>query len=87
MSIVLSERTHVARKQQHCDWCDEAIAPGDTYCVVAQIDWEQDGFCTFKSHAECDAAVRESYRFVDPDEIDWGSTHDRGTPVFTSEWL
>ena len=88
MTIVLSERTHIARKQHHCGWCDEAIVPGDRYCAIAQIDWEYgDGFSTFKSHEECDRAIRESYRYVEYEAIDWGSSHDRGTPVTTSEWL
>ena len=82
MSVTLSSKTPVARKEHVCDWCGEKILKGERYSR-----WTGVHCCDFQSsamHSECAAAclreMRESaYEYeYSPYEHVRGSTCERG---------
>jgi hypothetical protein len=49
--VVLSQRSHTARKVHTCDGCGGSIHPGTRYSVTVLI--EDGDFQSFKAHRSC----------------------------------
>lgn len=77
--------TRTARTQKRCNWCDEAILPGEIYHRY----WgpQVDGVGAYLSHPECEDAQQRELDSVDghADYVSWGEYHRRGMTMLETE--
>ena len=66
--VILSERTHTARKDHACTRCGGVILSGDRYTKTVLID-DDDGFAEYKEHVRCPES-RPALYDPDAEEID-----------------